>query len=102
LRRQAGPELAGDVLEALMRPGTVRIVVEAGGMGYAITGRTPLAVPHKPLQACRQEGAAHVDDSTRPVGADGAAADLPRGLVSRLRDGVVVRVEVEVRPDGPT
>jgi len=43
-----------------------------------------------------------VDDSTLAVGADGAAADLPRGLVSRLRDGVVVRVEVEVRPDGPT
>jgi len=98
---KAGPELAGDLLEALMRPGTVRIVVEAGGMGYAITGRTPLAVPTSPYRlVVRRSG--HVDDSTLAVGADGAAADLPRGLVSRLRDGVVVRVEVEVRPDGPT
>lgn len=98
---KAGPELAGDLLEALMRPGTVRIVVEAGGMGYAITGRTPLVVPTSPYRlVVRRSG--HVDDSTLAVRADGAAADLPRGLVSRLRDGVVVRVEVEVRPDGPT
>lgn len=98
---KAGPELAGDLLEALIRPGTVRIVVEAGGMGYAITGRTPLAMPTSPYRLVVRRSN-HVDDSTLAVGADGAAADLPRDLVSRLRDGVVVRVEVEVRPDGLT
>jgi len=37
---KAGPELAGDLLEALMRPGTVRIVVEAGAINVTLRGCT--------------------------------------------------------------
>jgi hypothetical protein len=97
---KAGPELARDLLDALRRPGTVRIVVEAGGIVATITGRTPLATPTNPYRLVVRRSR-YVDDSTLAVEADKAAADLPRDLVSRLRDGVVVRVGISVEPDDP-
>lgn len=92
---KAGPDLAEELREALARPGVVRIVIEAGGVKEAITGRTPLSPPTNPYRLVVRRSR-YVDDSTLAVEADKAAADLSRELVSRIKEGVVVKVEVFV------
>ncbi len=92
---KAGPDLSEELREALARPGIVKIVVEAEGIEEVITGRTPLAPPTNPYRLVVRRSR-YVDDSTLAVEADKAAAHLSRELVSKIREGVVVRVEISV------
>lgn len=92
---KAGPDLSRGLREALRRPGTVRITIEAGGVSDVIVGKTPLVAPTNPYRLVVRRSN-YVDDSTLAVGADKAAADLSRALISKIKEGAVVRVVISV------
>jgi hypothetical protein len=75
---------------------TIEATVRAGDHAVTVTGRGDPSLTFESDRALVGRTSGYVDDRTVMVGADAAAADLPRALVAALADGAALELVLAV------
>lgn len=94
---RAPADFAPDFVEACRDPAAaITARFHADGRTATVTGRGHDALTFASERAAVGRTSDHVDDRTVMVGADAAAADLPRPLVAALADGASLELRLQV------